>query len=1144
MTDVLIVPPDPAGLDLQFRVATGALDEFALSHTPADVLRELVQNEYDAGGTELLIDLGEDKLVVRGNGATIDRAGWKRLSVMLGHGQISGTADRVERKINGIGSKNFGLRSLFLIGDRIHVMSGGQRTILDRTQGAPLTPLAHPESSAQPGVALLVPYRQSDDGRMRAFDRRRETDALSSIAAELASTLIKLGHPGSGKNLRTVTLRSKRLGRELRWQQSARTDRSVRSLIRRTARLDERGPELAEAPQVITEMEYQHALTPPAGLHWPDVPGYFRIPARQIRLRLSVRTKRGRLDLGTPGIFYYPIGATRSRTGFGFSVSAPFEMNENRDQLEDLQNSEWNKWLIEQAAAFAVDLLPRRLFAAFGAEAFLACDPGAADSSTVPALGEEISRLLSSERCWPTQAATGRPKRPQNAIADSLAAPVSPALAEFTAKEIDEQGLLHSSISARLDTRAIATAAGVKQFTVSSLIRLRCAGEDDQDLSTTLDEDEEASYCFESFPDELRDLTMQQRFAAALDQSRLTQDHRKDLRSSPTTMTAAGTLAAPGEMWIVDEALAGAVTADQILHPGLAISKTLPGLCKRFNFSAWVTLTAKRIAEGLATDEQRDALGRYIRNQPALSEKAWAALRRSPVLQDHRGQWTAPQEMVSRSARGATLLEPALHFPTRADEANRSLARLRFREGLRGRDLVALAELAENGQVLPNVVGQAVSRLQKLLTPGVISQLKSIQFLDTGSGKLSAPTKAYIRSDQLVAALGHDAAFATSLPTTLLKRLGYRTEPHADDILANLAKLREAGTTVSRTEFIYPALVAALRRERRPVGQLRDQPILWTDGRWEAAGDCLIGPEYRDVFLDAVTVLSDAMRDVWVFLGAHRRPTEAQWVRLLTRIGERYGARHAVPPKVAVALRRAYRNLEKLPEYLEPTTYCLLDDRSQLHTRNEAAEGTFLINDEPALASAVVAAEAPLAFADTAGGQLIEFLTAAGVRQLSDEAILEGIEYGPEVTLEHILRPEAALARLHDPNFASAVAALATAVSGPAPSRTSASLAARLEQILRITIVEGIQRQYQVVGHEIIVPADWDVTDNELTLDQISSTHELRRSAASAVAVLADPERGEQVLTGTSRRRLLPTTLQVRWRDAARTRPTQNPLEA
>jgi hypothetical protein len=394
----------------------------------------------------------------------------------------------------------------------------------------------------------------------------------------------------------------------------------------------------------------------------------------------------------------------------------------------------------------------------------------------------------------------------------------------------------------------------------------------------------------------------------------------------------------------------------------------------------------------------------------------------------------------------------------------------------------------------------------------VVTQLKSIRFLDAGQGRLTAPADAYIRSDRLITVLGDDAPYAAGMPATLLQRLGCRTEPRADDILANLAKLRESGLAVTRPEVVYRALVSALRRERRPAGELRDRPVIWTGDRWEAPGDCLVGADNRDAFLDAVTVLPEALRDDWVFLGAHRRPAEAHWVRLLVWVAERYGARQKVPPKVAGALRRGYRNLGRLPEQLDPATCCLLDDRGRLHAPSEAAAGTFLINDEPALASAAVAAGVPLAFADTAGGQLTGFLTTTGVRLLSGEATLAGTEYGPEAAPDHTLRPDAALARLHDPNFASAVAALATAVSGPGPSRSAASLTARLAQITRITIVKGIRRRYHVAGHEVTVPADWDLGDDQLTLDQVSSTHELRRSVASAVAALADPDRGEQVL--------------------------------
>jgi len=225
-------------------------------------------------------------------------------------------------------------------------------------------------------------------------------------------------------------------------------------------------------------------------------------------------------------------------------------------------------------------LLPQRLFAAFGPDAYLAFDPGAASSSTLPALGEEISRLLRTEPCWPTQAMTGRAKRPEYAAAGSLVVPVSPALAEFTTSTLAAKALLHSGIAASPDTRAIAIAAGAKVFTVGSLVRLRCADENARNLATRLDGAAEASHFFTNFPGALRDLAVQQRCAAALDACRteLTDAHKKDLRASPTTMTAAGTLASPSTLWVVDQALAGVVPSDQVLHPGLADSRVLAGL--------------------------------------------------------------------------------------------------------------------------------------------------------------------------------------------------------------------------------------------------------------------------------------------------------------------------------------------------------------------------------------------------------------------------------------------------------------------------------------------------------------------------------------------------------------------------------------
>jgi hypothetical protein len=270
-------------------------------------------------------------------------------------------------------------------------------------------------------------------------------------------------------------------------------------------------------------------------------------------------------------------------------------------------------------------------------------DPGAASSSTVPDLTAEIDRLLRAEPCWPTQATTGRNRRIVRAPAASLTVPASPTLSAFTASTLTPGDLLHTGLAADTDTQAMAVALGAKAFTVNSLVRLRCAGENAQNLATRLGGTEASRY-FTAFPEALQDLGIQQRFAAALDVCRpeLSDANRRDLRTSATTMTRAGTLSSPDSLWVADEALATAVPAAQILHPGLADCRVLAGLCRRFNFSGWAIDTTSRITDGTASQQERDALAQYIRGRPALSQKAWAALRRSRVIPDHRGEWTAP----------------------------------------------------------------------------------------------------------------------------------------------------------------------------------------------------------------------------------------------------------------------------------------------------------------------------------------------------------------------------------------------------------------------------------------------------------------------------------------------------------------------
>lgn len=138
--------PRVEDLTLQFAVADSVLEEFVLGHDAPAVLEELAQNEYDASGGKMNVSFGQEALEISGNGRGIDSQGWRRLSVMLGTGWTSVANKSIPQKTNSIGSKNFGLRSLFLFGDQIFIRSNGRQTVLDITRGALQTPVPDPSS--------------------------------------------------------------------------------------------------------------------------------------------------------------------------------------------------------------------------------------------------------------------------------------------------------------------------------------------------------------------------------------------------------------------------------------------------------------------------------------------------------------------------------------------------------------------------------------------------------------------------------------------------------------------------------------------------------------------------------------------------------------------------------------------------------------------------------------------------------------------------------------------------------------------------------------------------------------------------------------------------------------------------------------
>ena len=113
-------------------------------------------------------------------------------------------------------------------------------------------------------------------------------------------------------------------------------------------------------------------------------------------------------------------------------------------------------------------------------------------------------------------------------------------------------------------------------------------------------------------------------------------------------------------------------------------------------------------------------------------------------------------------------------------------------------DLVALARLVEAGTEPPATMARAMARLPKLLGPATVGRMREMAFLETTSGALAPPNRAYERTERLVAALGEDAPFAAATPPKVLRQLEGPTLPPVDEVLAAMRRRREQDEPLAR----------------------------------------------------------------------------------------------------------------------------------------------------------------------------------------------------------------------------------------------------------------------------------------------------------------------------------------------------------
>lgn len=369
--------------------------QFLTDVTVFDLVVELVQNELDAGSSKTIIAFGTDALVCEGNGKSIDPWGWERLRHVLGAG------GEVAAKVDGIGAKNHGLRSAFLLGDTIGVQSDGYRIDLtvrgDQQRPSRFFPAVwpkiHDDSAPKKGTRVTVPYRKqplevaSGDQITLAPELPERLEALFKEAIQDSPDRF-IGASAPGRKWKYELTLSFH-GKETRFIFSCEPLKGkYAGFFRRTCSMQEDGKRFRLILRQLASSFELKLRSDDKG----KVPRLFRRGVRFI-CEISWNFKKNYDPLPGCGALRYPIGfpIENVRSGYGFNISGPFICGRARHSISDHSR---NDDILEAGRTAFVEVVRKKLIPLFGPRALdLVLGAGYTDSSAEKKL---IDRLLAS----------------------------------------------------------------------------------------------------------------------------------------------------------------------------------------------------------------------------------------------------------------------------------------------------------------------------------------------------------------------------------------------------------------------------------------------------------------------------------------------------------------------------------------------------------------------------------------------------------------------------------------------------------------------------------------------------------------------------------------------------------------------------
>lgn len=327
--------------------------QFLRGLTLDDLIVELVQNDLDAKASQTSITFHPGRLVCEGDGDVVSDDGWRRLAY------ISGAGYQVESKRFGIGVKNHGLKSCFILGDEVIIRSGGRKTIQtlykDGTSNPPFPGAwkepGQDEEAPFDGCSIEVPYRQKrlvvTKGEPLEIDPT-DDDLVEKLfwnaCAELPGKLMGAVRPGI-QDQYTLSLNHHSLGSvEIHWR--AKRPWHVNGRGRRQFTLFSRECTISSnCADMQSEVIHERACTFKVGLpsgtrH--EIPDFFTLDRRYFVAEIAWLTDAKGRPRTSRGVRRYPIGyaptSKSALTGLGVHFSGPYVSDAERHGVSQLSS--------------------------------------------------------------------------------------------------------------------------------------------------------------------------------------------------------------------------------------------------------------------------------------------------------------------------------------------------------------------------------------------------------------------------------------------------------------------------------------------------------------------------------------------------------------------------------------------------------------------------------------------------------------------------------------------------------------------------------------------------------------------------------------------------------------------------------------